>query len=99
MKDNKKYLIDSAISENDELAMKIATALLNQINHMLKDKGNLTLSAISSLASSALKARKLSENIIPKSTSSFENTETFQEVMEMLDKVEAFKRDTPGFEL
>ena len=100
MKENQKNRIDLAITENDELAMEISTAIMNQIKLMLKvnNKSSLTESKMASLSSSALKAKKLFDNVTPKTTSSPEDDEGFHRIMEMLDQVEAFKRDNPGFE-
>ena len=98
MKENQKNRIDSAITENDELAMEISTAIMNQIKHKFKDKSSLTESKIASLSSSALKAKKLFDNVTPKTISAPEDNEGFHRIMEMLDQVEAFKRDNPGFE-
>ena len=102
MKENQKNRIDSAITENDELALEISTAILNQIKLKLKvkvdDISSLTESKIASLSSSALKAKKLFDIVTPKTTSSPEDDEGFHRIMEMLDQVAAFKRDNPGFE-
>ena len=97
LKENKEYRTKLEITEIDELEREIASGLFNQINHMLKDEGSLAPSAILALASSALKSQKFYENIAPKSSSSKESDEGFQEIMKMLDQVAAFKRDTPGF--
>ena len=78
--------------------MEIGTSILNQINLKCKDKNSLTLSEIASLLSSALKAQKLLKNITPKTISVPEDNEGFHRIMEMLDQMEAFKRDSPGFE-
>ena len=78
--------------------MEIGTSILNQINLKCKDKNSLTLSEIASLLSSALKAQKLLKNITPKTISVPEDNECFHRIMEMLDQMEAFKRDSPGFE-
>ena len=97
LKENKEYRTKLEITEINELEREIASGLFNQINHMLKDEGSLAPSAILALASSALKSQKFYENIAPKSISSKESDEGFQKIMKMLDQVEAFKRDTPGF--
>lgn len=97
LKENKEYRTKLEITEIDELEREIASGLFNQINHMLKNKASLAPSTILALASSALKSQKFYENIAPKSISSKESDEGFQEIMKMLDQVEAFKRDTPGF--
>ena len=90
--------MDLAITENDELAMEISTAIMNQIKHKFKDKLSLTESKIASLSSSALKAKKLFDTVTPKIISAPEDDEGFYRIMEMLDQMEAFKRDNPGFE-
>ena len=71
---------------------------MNQIKHKINDKSSLTESIIASLSSSALKAKKLFDNVAPKTISAPEDDEGFHRIMEMLDQMEAFKRDTPGFE-
>ena len=98
MEKNQKCRIDIEITENDKLEMEIGTSILNQINLKCKDKNSLTLSEIASVMSSTLKAQKLLKNVTPKTTSSPEDDEGFHRIMEMLDQVEAFKRDNPGFE-
>jgi uncharacterized membrane protein len=95
---NKKCRIDVAITENDELAMEISTAIMHQIKHKINDKSSLTESKIASLSSSALKAKKLFDNVTPKTIPVPEDNEGFYRIMEMLDQMEAFKRDNPGFE-
>jgi|TARA_B110000503_G_C6760844_1_gene255381 alkyl sulfatase BDS1-like metallo-beta-lactamase superfamily hydrolase len=95
---NQKCRIDLEITENYKLEMEIGTSILNQINLKCKDKNSLTLSEIASLLSSALKAQKLLKNITPKTISVPEDNEGFHRIMEMLDQMEAFKRDSPGFE-
>ena len=98
MEKNQKCRIDLEITENYKLEMEIGTSILNQINLKCKDKNSLTLSEIASLLSSALKAQKLLKNITPKTISVPEDNEGFHRIMEMLDRMEAFKRDSPGFE-
>ena len=98
MEKNQKCRIDLEITENYKLEMEIGTSILNQINLKCKDKNSLTLSEIASLLSSALKAQKLLKNITPKTISVPEDNEGFHRIMEMLDRMEAFKRDNPGFE-
>ena len=98
MEKNQKCRIDLEITENYKLEMEIGTTILNQINLKCKDKNSLTLSEIASLLSSALKAQKLLKNITPKTISVPEDNEGFHRIMEMLDQMEAFKRDSPGFE-
>ena len=98
MEKNQKCRIDLEITENYKLEMEIGTSILNQINLKCKDKNRLTLSEIASLLSSALKAQKLLKNITPKTISVPEDNEGFHRIMEMLDQMEAFKRDSPGFE-
>ena len=98
MEKNQKCRIDLEITENYKLEMEIGTSILNQINLKCKDKNSLTLSEIASLLSSALKAQKLLKNITPKTISVPEDNEGFYRIMEMLDQMEAFKRDSPGFE-
>ena len=92
MKENQKCRIDIGITENEELEMEIATAILNQIKLKLKDENSLTPSEIASLASSALKAQKLFKNVTPKIISSPKDTESFQRAMELLDEVADLKR-------
>ena len=92
MKENKKYRTELEITENEELEMEIATAILNQIKLKLKDDSSLTPSEIASLASSALKAQKLFKNVTPRLISSPEDTESFQRAMELLDEVADLKR-------
>ena len=98
MEKNQKCRMDLEITENYKLEMEIGTSILNQINLKCKDKNSLTLSEIASLLSSALKAQKLLKNITPKTISVPEDNEGFHRIMEMLDQMEAFKRDSPGFE-
>ena len=98
MENNQKCRIDLEITENYKLEMEIGTSILNQINLKCKDKNSLTLSEIASLLSSALKAQKLLKNITHKTISVPEDNEGFHRIMEMLDQMEAFKRDSPGFE-
>ena len=98
MEKNQKCRIDIEITENDKLEMEIGTSILNQINLKCKDKNSLTLSEIASVMSSTLKAQKLLENVTSKTISAPEDDEGFHRMMEMLDQVEAFKRDNPGFE-
>jgi hypothetical protein len=98
MKENQKCRIDLVITENDELAMEISTAIMHQIKHKINDKSSLTESKIASLSSSALKAKKLFDNVTPKTISAPEDDEGFHRIMEILDQMEAFKRDNPGFE-
>ena len=98
MEKNQKCRIDIEITENDKLEMEIGTSILNQINLKCKDKNSLTLSEIASVMSSTLKAQKLLKNVTPKTTSSPEDNKSFYRAMEMLEQIEEFKRDTPGFE-
>ncbi len=92
MKDNQKYQIDIEISKIEELEIKIAAAILNKIKLMLECKENLTPNAITSLASSALKAQKLFMNIPPKSISSAKDAENFQRAIKLLDEVAISKQ-------
>ena len=92
LKENKEYRTKLEITEINELEREIALGLFNQINHMLKDEGSITPSAILALASSALKSQKFHENIAPTSISSKESDEGFQEILSLIHISEPTRR-------
>tara|TARA_A100001035_G_scaffold280033_1_gene283617 strand:- start:365 stop:850 length:486 start_codon:yes stop_codon:yes gene_type:complete len=78
--------------DSDEASMRIAKALFSQIERKLERNDDLTPYAIASLANSALASQRLHKKVAIVSKSTQPNSESFTQVMELLDRAAELRR-------